>query len=190
MSSPPPPFFGILVPFFLRKKDAALGTCLLCSCLELTAQAEVLEEENRKFMRIFAFRLKITLVVYLRIETTGSAVGWDNAQRVRFPMVSEIFHWLVPSSRTIDLRSTQPLTEMSSRDLPWGVKVAGTWGWQTYHLNVQPAWKSWETPTPGALSGSFTITFWPKGSSSLLTIAARSVEKHTVIVYHRVSSWL
>jgi hypothetical protein len=31
---------------------------------------------------------------------------------------------------------TQPLTEMSTRDTSWGVKTAGAWGWQTYHLHV------------------------------------------------------
>jgi len=35
------------------------------------------------------------------------------------------FHWLNPSGRTMALMSTQPLTEMSTRDISWGVKVAG-----------------------------------------------------------------
>ena len=34
------------------------------------------------------------------------------------------------------LRSTPPLTEMSTRNISWGVKVAGTYGWQPYHLRV------------------------------------------------------
>ena len=37
-----------------------------------------------------------------------------------------IFHCLNPSGRTIAVESTQPLTEMSIRDLVWGVKAAGT----------------------------------------------------------------
>ena len=46
--------------------------------------------------------------------------------RVRFPMVSlEIFYWHNPSGRTIVLESTQPLTEMSTRNISWGVKAAG-----------------------------------------------------------------
>ena len=30
-----------------------------------------------------------------------------------------IFHWHNPSDRTIDLGSTQPLTEMSTRSISW-----------------------------------------------------------------------
>jgi len=34
-----------------------------------------------------------------------------------------IFHWLNPSGHTMALKSTQPLTEMSTRDISWGVKA-------------------------------------------------------------------
>ena len=47
-----------------------------------------------------------------------------------------IFHWHNPSSRTMALGSTQPLTEMSTRNTSWGVKAPGAWGWQPYHLHV------------------------------------------------------
>jgi hypothetical protein len=33
--------------------------------------------------------------------------------------------FLTPSGRTMALGSTQPLTEMSTRNISWGVKVAG-----------------------------------------------------------------
>jgi hypothetical protein len=36
-----------------------------------------------------------------------------------------ILHWHNPSARTVALRSTQPLTEMSTRNTSWGVKAAG-----------------------------------------------------------------
>jgi hypothetical protein len=39
--------------------------------------------------------------------------------------VIRIFHWRNPSGRTMALGSTQPLTEMSTRDISWGVKAAG-----------------------------------------------------------------
>ena len=39
--------------------------------------------------------------------------------------VIEIFHGHNPSGRTIAQGSTQPLTEMSTRNISWGVKVAG-----------------------------------------------------------------
>jgi hypothetical protein len=36
------------------------------------------------------------------------------------------FYWHNPFGRTMALGSTQPLTEMSTRNLSWGVKAAGT----------------------------------------------------------------
>ena len=39
--------------------------------------------------------------------------------------VIRIFHWYNPSGRTMSLGSTQPLTEMSTRNISWGVKAAG-----------------------------------------------------------------
>ena len=36
-----------------------------------------------------------------------------------------IFHWRGPSDRTTALESTQPLSEMSARNISWGVKAAG-----------------------------------------------------------------
>jgi hypothetical protein len=53
----------------------------------------------------------------------GGAVGWGTAlragrSRVRFPMVALEFV-------TMALGLTQPLTEMSTRNISWGVKEAG-----------------------------------------------------------------
>ena len=39
--------------------------------------------------------------------------------------VIAIFHWHDPSGRTMALRLTQPLTEMSTKNIYWGVKAAG-----------------------------------------------------------------
>jgi hypothetical protein len=36
-----------------------------------------------------------------------------------------MFHWLNPSGRTLDPGSTQPVTEMSTSGVCWGVKAAG-----------------------------------------------------------------
>jgi hypothetical protein len=38
------------------------------------------------------------------------------------------FHWHNPIGRTMVLGSTQPLTEMSTRNISWGVNVAGEYG--------------------------------------------------------------
>ena len=53
-----------------------------------------------------------------------------------------IFHWHNPSGRTMALGLTQPLTEMSTRNISWGVKVADAYGWQPYHLHVSTVFKS------------------------------------------------
>ena len=51
--------------------------------------------------------------------------------------IIEIFHWY-PSGRTMNLVLARTLTEMSTRNSSWGgwVKLAGAWGWQTYHFNM------------------------------------------------------
>jgi len=38
--------------------------------------------------------------------------------------------------------ATQPPTEMSTRNISWGVKAAGAYGWQPYHLQVSIVLKS------------------------------------------------
>jgi len=52
------------------------------------------------------------------------------------------FHWHIPSGRTMALGLTQPLTEMSTRNISRGVKAAGAYGWQPYHLHVLIVLKS------------------------------------------------
>ena len=51
----------------------------------------------------------------LRYKSEGRGFGsrWD------------YFHWLNPSGRIFEMGSTQPLTEVSTRDISWGVKAAG-----------------------------------------------------------------
>jgi len=41
---------------------------------------------------------------------------------------------------------TQPLTEMSTRNISLGVKATGVYSWQPYHLHVPVVWK------PGSLT--------------------------------------
>ena len=47
-----------------------------------------------------------------------------------------IFYWHNPSGRTMALGMTQPLTEMSTRNISWRVKAAGAYNWQLYYLRV------------------------------------------------------
>jgi len=50
--------------------------------------------------------------------------------------VTGIFHWHNPSSCTMTLGLTQPLTEMSTRNISWEVKAASAQGWQHYVVTV------------------------------------------------------
>jgi hypothetical protein len=74
----------------------------------------------------------------------GGAVGWGTApkagrSRVRFPMVSVKFFIF---GDPVALALTRPLTEISTRNISWGVRAAGSWGWQPYHLHVPIVLKS------------------------------------------------
>jgi hypothetical protein len=71
--------------------------------------------------------------------------------------------------------STQPLSEMSKRDLPWGAKAAGAYDWQACHLHVLSDCKSWEPQPPRALRAylglyrdSFTLPYLSEHHSYLL----------------------
>jgi len=55
-------------------------------------------------------------------------------------MVSSEFFSDNPSGRAIVLGSTQPLTEMSTRNISWLVKGDGAYGWQPYHHPVTLSW--------------------------------------------------
>jgi len=59
-----------------------------------------------------------------------------------FDGVIGIFYWHNTSGRTMALGLTQPLTEMSIRNIPWEVKAAGAYSWQPYHLHVPIVLKS------------------------------------------------
>jgi hypothetical protein len=73
-------------------------------------------------------RLTSEFVIYCRLfEARSSIVGWGTMlqagrSQVQVPMRWIFFNWPNPSSHTMALGSTQPLTEMSTRNLPGGVK--------------------------------------------------------------------
>jgi len=78
----------------------------------------------------------VVMVIYINLPnfnfvlrksgSRGGAVGWGTAlqagrSRVSIPDgVSGFFHWHNSSGRTMALGSTQPLTEMSTRNVSWG----------------------------------------------------------------------
>jgi hypothetical protein len=61
----------------------------------------------------------------------GGAVGLGTAPQIAGSIphgVSGFFHWHNPVGPTVALGSTQPLTEMNTRNISWGVKAAGAYG--------------------------------------------------------------
>jgi hypothetical protein len=63
----------------------------------------------------------LTLFLFLPICLRHCAASWKVAGSVS-DGVTGIFHWHNPVGRTMALGSTQPLTEMSTRNISWGVK--------------------------------------------------------------------
>jgi hypothetical protein len=58
-------------------------------------------------------------------------------------LTSDIYNlYFILYGRTVTLGLTQHLTEMSIRNIPWRVKVAGAYGWQPYHFQVPTVLKS------------------------------------------------
>ena len=117
--------------------------------------------------RVLIFLDHFTWISVCVTGVRGGAVRWGTAlqvgrSRVRFPMVSlRIIHRHNPSSRTMALGSTQPLTEMSTRNISCGVKEAGAWVWQPYHLHVPTVLES----------GSLTL-LEPSGSPQACKVIA------------------
>jgi len=81
------------------------------------------------FVRVCKLKVGIKNVPFYSPHT--QVVLWNTIMiqvgrsRVRFPMVSLEVLIDNPSSRTMALLSTQPLTEISSRNISWEVKAAG-----------------------------------------------------------------
>ena len=65
-----------------------------------------------------------------------------------------IFHWPCPSGLSADLELTQPLTEMSTKNISWGTQAAGAYGWQPYYLHVPTVLKS---ESPNLLEPSWSV---------------------------------
>jgi hypothetical protein len=84
--------------------------------------------------------------------------------------VTGIFHWHNPPSRTRAPGLTQPLTEMSTRNISWEVKTAGVYGWQPYHLHMPAVLKS----------GSFNLLepSWPVQACNGIAIVS-GIDRHS-----------
>ena len=78
----------------------------------------------------------------VRDGVRGGAVGWGTALQAERPRVglpkevTGIFHWLNPSDRTVTPGSTQPPTDISTRDYVLCLKAAGAYSWQPCHFHM------------------------------------------------------
>jgi len=78
------------------------------------------------FSYAFLYFFRSFLLIYLgwRSWLRQCATSWKVASSIP-DGVTGIFHWYNPSDRTVVLKSTQLLTEMSTKNISWGVKVDG-----------------------------------------------------------------
>ena len=69
-----------------------------------------------------------------------------------------IFHWYSPSSLTVALGSTQPLTEMSTRNIYWGVKGVRCVGLTTLPPSCADCLEIWEPQPPENLTACLGLS--------------------------------
>jgi hypothetical protein len=113
-----------LFSLFLHPEDE--GCTSLRSSTRRFITADTFCSKSNKFLICHYKRNNIFLLYGNYIGARGSVVGWGTMlqagrSRVRFPMRSlGFFNRPNPFSLTMALESTQPLSEMSTRNLPWG----------------------------------------------------------------------
>ena len=105
---------------------------VLCSSIVRSVAADGIQPKNGTTLVVQRFGI---LLKYSKGAHAG-AVVWGMVC-VWFQSVIEIFHWNNPSGQTMALGSTQPLTEMSTRNISWRVKAASAFGWQPSTLMCQ-----------------------------------------------------
>ena len=83
--------------------------------------------EPIKYADIIVLIVLVVVVVVVVVGVRGGAAGWGTALQVdKSEGRGFDSRWCHnPSGRTMALGPTQPLTEMSTRNISWGVNVAG-----------------------------------------------------------------
>ena len=139
--------FKVCTYSYVSKTDHVLGYILLqlfCICnLCYIIVGFILVDGGRKWFNGVMNCKAYTAAVGTRWRTwlRHCATSRKVAGSVPYGVIG-IFHWHNPSGCTVALGSTQPLIEMSTRNIYWGVKAAGAKGWQPYHLHVPIVLKS------------------------------------------------
>ena len=103
-----------------------------CACVSCTLQCTVhnthTQQDSTKYATIIKFRIGGLHFFHWGTRWRSWLRHCATNRKVSGPIpdgVTGTFHWHNPSGRTMALRSTQPLTEMSTRNISWGVKAAG-----------------------------------------------------------------
>jgi hypothetical protein len=97
------------------------------------------------------------LVDAIILYTHNGAVSWRNALqagivRFHFPIMSlDFFIDINPSGLTMNLGSIKPLTEMSSRNISWGVNATVCLGLKNLPPSCTGRPELWEPPLSGTL---------------------------------------
>jgi hypothetical protein len=104
--------------------------------------------------RIYNFRIMILLSSYIKYVYQNNAehgvARFVKAMRYKTGRSQvDIFHWYHPSGRTLRQESTQPPTEMSTRNIFWGVNPAGAY---SVAFSSVDSLGIWVPQTPGTLS--------------------------------------
>jgi hypothetical protein len=90
--------------------------CHLCQFLEFSASSK---------LGTISFRIWWKFKpVSVHKKLNSISTNWKVAASIPDDVIG-IFHWHNPFGRTMALGSTQPLTEMCTRNISWGVKPAG-----------------------------------------------------------------
>ena len=122
-----------------------ISSASLCNYLQIYTTTE----GSEYYVQYIQYRY---IIHYITSRATYGGTRWRNwlrhcaiSRKVAGSIpdgVIATFHWHNPSGRTVALGLTQPLTEMSTRNISWEVKAAGAYDWQTYHLHVLTVLKS------------------------------------------------
>ena len=89
------------------------------------------------FLLLIVVLLSSVLLRLGELHLFSKATVWHVTVANSIPgCVIVILRWHNPSGRTMALGLKQPLAEMSTRNISWGVKAAGAYDWQPYHLHA------------------------------------------------------
>jgi hypothetical protein len=77
------------------------------------------------------------IIVYIILYTVcGCKIEWAYHNYFKDVLLIFLVHCPNPFGFTMAVGSTQPLTEMITKSIFWGLKAASAQGWQPGHLHV------------------------------------------------------